>query len=373
MRRTALALTLALAGCGDDGAAGPDADTAADVCAVPDGTEVAFDLAEPACDRLSSYRFFTDGPGQVPNQGVEPYQLNSALFSDYAAKHRFLWLPAGTSMTWHDSESFAVPVGAVILKTFAYPHDLRDPGAGERLLETRLLVHRADGWEPIPYVWNAEQTEAYRQVAGDVIPSQWIDADGTTRENDYVVPNKNECKNCHEESADTVGIIGPKARHLNREHAYAGGSANQLQHLIDAGYLAGAPADPAAWPAAPVWDDPASGTVDERARAWLDINCAHCHNPDGAARTSGLDLRASQTEPQQYGVCKPPVAAGAGSGGRQYNIVPGQPDESILVYRLESTEADVMMPELGRRLVHTESVALVREWITAMDGDCGAP
>jgi uncharacterized repeat protein (TIGR03806 family) len=220
-------------------------------------------------------------------------------------------------------------------------------------------------------VWNDEQTEAYKQVAGDVIPSQWIHSDGATRDNNYVVPNKNECKNCHEEKADTVGVIGPKARHLNRNFDYPGGPENQLQHLIDVGYLEGAPADPADWPAAPVWDDETSGTVAERARAWLDINCAHCHNPDGAARTSGLDLSAGQTEPYQLGVCKTPVATGGGSGGLQYNIVPGEPDQSILVYRLESTAPDVMMPELGRRLVHTESVALIREWIAAMEGSCG--
>ena len=115
-----------------------------------------------------------------------------------------------------------------------------------------------------------------------------------------------------------------------------------------------------------VWDDPDSGTLEARARAWLEINCAHCHNPDGPARNSGLDLLASQRNPTAYGIYKSPVAAGRGSGGREFDIVPGQPDKSILVFRVDSTDAGIMMPELGKRLVHKEGLALVRQWIAAM-------
>jgi hypothetical protein len=112
-----------------------------------------------------------------------------------------------------------------------------------------------------------------------------------------------------------------------------------------------------------VWNDPATGTLEQQARAWLEMNCAHCHNPAGPARTSGLDLRYVQNDMAKFGFWKAPVAAGRGSGGRLYDIVPGKPDDSILMYRLESTEPGVMMPELGRRLVDRAGVALVREWI----------
>lgn len=107
-----------------------------------------------------------------------------------------------------------------------------------------------------------------------------------------------------------------------------------------------------------------------RARAWLEINCASCHNPRGPARTSGLFLEYDQLEPTALGVCKPPVAAGRGSGGRAYGIVPGDPDASILTFRIESTELDIKMPELGRNLVDAEGVALIRAWIAAMPGAC---
>jgi mono/diheme cytochrome c family protein len=115
-----------------------------------------------------------------------------------------------------------------------------------------------------------------------------------------------------------------------------------------------------------IWNDPKTGTLDERARAYLEVNCAHCHNPKGPARTSALDLLASQTDPTLWGLHKPPVAAGRGTGGRKFDIVPGKPDESIMVFRMESTEPGVMMPELPRRMVDDEGVALIREWIAKM-------
>jgi uncharacterized repeat protein (TIGR03806 family) len=359
MRAAALALAAAvgLAACGgdDDDASLSDAgDPNAEQCLPTEQAGVYFDPDDP-CRFLSSYRFFTnsDAAALAPNDRVVPYELNSTLFSDYSVKSRYIYLPDGETMSYDGAEAFDLPVGAAILKTFAYP---------ERVIETRLLYRGDDGWAGLTYVWNDEQTEARLRVAGVT-----FDIAGET----YLVPNINQCKECHEETENVVGPVGPKARHINRDFDYGAGAENQLQHLVDIGFLTGAPADPAnTAPRAPVWDDDTTGTLDERARAYLDINCAHCHNPAGRARTSGLDLRLTNDDLLSYGVCKPPVAAGGGSGGRQYNIVPGDPDDSILVFRMESVEPDIQMPELGRTRVHTEAVAVIREWIAAMPGDC---
>lgn len=364
----ALALGLLIASCGGD-----DGTTAApETCTVPDGEGVAVPLDGDLCTHLSTYRLFTDVVAQAPVDGLVPYDLNTPLFSDYTDKARFLWLPPGAAMTWADVASFDMPVGTLIAKTFAYPLDRRDRSLGRRLLETRVLVHQTAGWKAAAYVYDPAGADAPGGLdatlskAGEFLDVDWIHDDGSTRHNRYAVPNINQCGQCHEEAVDHLGPIGPKARHLNRD--VPGGTTNQLDGWIARGQLTGAPA-PATWPAAPAFDDERA-PLEDRARAWLDINCAHCHNPRGAARTSGLDLSITQTEPSMLGVCKAPVAAGTGSGGRRFAIVPGDPDASFLVYRLESTEPQIRMPELGRNLVHAEGVALIRAWIEAMPGSC---
>ena len=316
-------------------------------------------------EKLSQYALFAGDPAaQVPAEGVIPYDLNSPLFSDYAEKYRFVKLPPGTHATYRDVDVFEFPVGTVIAKTFAYPHDARDPSQGRRLIETRILKREPDGWVGLPYVWDAAQTEATLDVAGNTVDVSWIHTDGRARTNNYIIPNSNQCKGCHK-TGELMTPIGLKARHLNRDFAYREGTENQLTHWSRLGAMAGAPS-PAEAPRLAVWDDPRSDTLDARARAWLEINCAHCHNPEGPARNSGLDLMAAQRNPTAFGVFKPPVAAGIGSGGLAYDIVPGQPGQSILAYRIASTHPGVMMPELGKRLVHEEGVALIRQWIAAM-------
>ncbi len=327
--------------------------------------------------RLSDWGLFVHGPADhVPAAGVEPYDLNTPLFSDHALKLRFVRLPERPDgrvepAGYRSSGPFAFPVGTVISKTFAYPADFRAPGEGLRPLETRLLVHEEDGWVGLPYIWNAELTDAELAIVGGPLEVSWIDAGGGRVEHTYRVPNVNQCKTCHRTDGERVLPIGPRAAQLNRPFVHTGSAAgaaeeNQLDRWRRLGLLEGAP--PAAEaPRAPVWNDPATGSLDERARTWLDINCAHCHNPTGSGRTTGLDLRKDHRNRTRLGIYKHPVAAGLGTGDRQYGVVPGNPDESILVYRLESTHPGIMMPELGRGLVDTEAVALIREWILAMD------
>lgn len=328
----------------------------------PDGAGTA------APEKLSEWDFFAGSiAGQEPIEGVVPYRLNTPLFSDYAEKLRFVRLPAGQTVPYNPDEVLAFPVGTVLIKTFYFPNDFRDPAKGRRLLETRLLVHEASGWKALEYVWNAEQTDALLEVAGEQTEVAYIDNDGKAHRQPYVMPNLNQCKGCHNRS-EKLMPIGPSARQLNGELAYADGNANQLSYWQQHGLLTGLP-DLATVPKAPVWNNPATGSIDARARAWLDINCAHCHRPDGPAATSGLNLRYSETNPTAWGVLKTPVAAGRGSGGRQYDIVPGKPDESILLYRMESTDPGVMMPEVARKVNHREGVALVREWIWEMKSE----
>ncbi|MEQ9409302.1 MAG: parallel beta-helix domain-containing protein [Fuerstiella sp.] len=328
------------------------------------GGNPAVTVYRKAPRRLSEWGLFAEVDGRyVPADDLVSYELNTPLFSDYTAKHRFVRLPAGGHATWDDEEAFGFPVGTVIAKTFAYPDTSRDRTPDERFLETRLEVHEASGWYGYSYIWNDQQTDADLQLGGGAVDVSWTDSDGDVHHNKYQVPNANQCLSCHSRDGKFVPL-GPTARNLNRPAA-DNDTENQLTSWVRHGILQGAPAADER-PVLAAFDDPDSGSVDARARAWLEVNCAHCHNPLGSARTSGLDLRTVQTDAAKYGVFKSPVAAGKGSGGRRYDIVPGKPDESILLYRLETEEAGARMPNLARNLVHAESVALIREWIREM-------
>lgn len=106
-----------------------------------------------------------------------------------------------------------------------------------------------------------------------------------------------------------------------------------------------------------------------RARAYLDANCAHCHRPEAPADSSGLWLGWSDSSERQLGICKRPFSAGTGTGGHDFDIVPGDPEASIMVHRMRSTDPEIKMPEMPSQLAHEEGAALIAEWIAAMPPD----
>ena len=318
--------------------------------------------------KLSEYGFFQGNlADQLPTEGVIPYDLNTPLFSDYAHKLRFIRFPKGAEVDYQTDRVLQFPKGTTIVKTFYFPVDERKPEKGRRLMETRLLIHEEEGWKALPYHWNEEQTEATLEVAGDTKEVVWRDKAGKKRKVNYPMPNLNQCKSCHSWDGEMTPI-GPSVRQLNHEFSYSTDlEKNQLAHWQNLGLLKDLPKELDEIPSVPNWDDALDGNLGERARAYLDINCAHCHNPHGPASTSGFFLDIHQEDPSVYGVFKTPVAAGRGSGDLAYDIHPGQADQSILAYRMESTDPGIMMPEVGRTLVHQEGVALIKAWINEMD------
>ena len=340
---------------------------------------------------LSAYNIFTDSANQIPNDSFLPYDVITPLFSDYADKHRFIYLPEGTSMTYDADAAFDMPVGAVLVKTFSYPFDARYPEQGRRLVETRLMVHTAKGWAGAAYLWNDEQTDATLKIAGAEVPVDWIDEQGYCRSIKYLVPDMNQCKNCHRDTTGEMNPIGIKARHLNRAAPKVDGASrsvpksshaseipvnlsnnedprhhfpNQLDTWSQTGILKNAPPSSEA-PALPAAENSALPIAD-RAMAYFEVNCAHCHNPKGLASHTRLDLRGMQSDPAARGVMKKPTASGNASRGRYFAIVPGNPDASFLVHRMESARPDVRMPPVGRTVPHAEGAELIRAWIATL-------
>jgi uncharacterized repeat protein (TIGR03806 family) len=297
-------------------------------------TPVANDLilSDELPPRLSDFHFFS---GDRPNARVMAYRLTTPLFSDYADKDRYIFVPDGKKADFDGNGKVVFPVGSAIIKTFRY---------GATKIETRVLLHRSSGWIALPYVW----------VGGDaVLKRAGARIDMTVRGQavSYAVPNVNQCKECHV-SEGALMPIGPKAANI---------AAVQIAGLRKAGLIAGL----AKFVPMPRWDD-MSAPVEGRARAYLDVNCGHCHNPKGAASNSGLFLGWTETDRTALGIGKRPVAAGRGSGGYDFAIDPGHPERSILVHRMKSTEPGIAMPEVGRAMRHDEGVALVSAWIKAM-------
>ena len=289
---------------------------------------------------LAEYGFFTDAAGTKPAPGVIPYHLNTPLWSDGAVKTRFLYLPPGMKAKANGAGLLDLPVGAALIKSFAF---------GGKLIETRVLLHRAEGWVALPYVWNAEQTEARLALAGKRIELTTPAGQAIS----YAVPNKNQCKECHG-LADKVTPIGPKAYNLSSDWLAGMAKAGKLDRV------------PQVTRRIPLWEGRAKAPVADAARGYLDVNCAHCHNPQGAASNSGLYLGWLVADPFQLGVRKRPVAAGQGAGTFEFDVVPGDPDHSILMFRLSSLTGGVAMPELSRSSRDPAGEAIVRGWIAGM-------
>ena len=355
---------------------------------VPKVTQYPAD-APPAS--LSEWGLFSaDGRSLTLGDGVFPYDLNTPLFSDYALKLRTVWLPDGQSVNYREDRELDFPVGTIISKTFHYEKANggstdklavvradRDSGldgggrldlAEHVLIETRLLVRYEDGWKALPYVWNAAQDDATLEVAGDLLSVELVSASGT-EPLAYVVPDSNQCGGCHTPDHTTAELrpLGPRAWQLNRPYDWWGESGSQLEHWSRSGLLSGFDAPP---PEGVRWSDPGDATLEQRAKAYLDANCAHCHNAAGVADTSALHLNIEAPVDRMYGICKTPVAVGRGSGDRTYDIYPGRPDESIVVFRMQHSDPAIAMPELGRSVVHSEGVALISEWIRSLNGEC---
>lgn len=300
--------------------------------------------------QLSQFGFFSGTGVATPNPALIGYRLRTPLFSDYAEKQRFIYLPRKARAVVDDTAHIDFPVGTALIKTFGY-----GAGADFRPIETRVLLRRAAGWEALPYVWNADLSDAELKVSGTRLPVTVTTPSGKTMPISYAVPNKNQCKECHANKG-AVTPIGPYFRNMD----FAPGQLARFRARAD-------------WPRkpvannGPVWDDPATGSLDERARAYLMANCAHCHNPAGSASNSGLFLSPEQSDVAvATGIYKRPVAAGRGSGGYDFAIAPGDPDHSIMIHRMASTEPGIAMPEVGRSMVHEEGVALIRQWIASL-------
>ena len=199
-------------------------------------TSNTFDLADfsKAPRFLSEFGFFQDMQNQIPAEGVHPYSLVNPLFSDQTDKLRFVYVPEGQKLRYVKDKVFIFPVGSTLIKTFAYLN-MNGP-LEQQLLETRLLINTNTGWKAISYVWNEEQTDAKRAIAGATIPTSFLNSQGELLAVRYRAPNQNQCKECHQVNK-VMTPIGPKARNMNKDLNYQSGEMNQLLYWAALGWI----------------------------------------------------------------------------------------------------------------------------------------
>jgi uncharacterized repeat protein (TIGR03806 family) len=275
-----------------------------------------------------------------PADGVQLYELNSALFTDYAVKQRLIRLPNGQAMKYDNSDLLPkFPDNTLMVKTFYYLLDETDPTSEKQIIETRISI-KVDGvWSMGTYIWNQAQTEATYDENGSSLAVNYTDSTGTPQNIDYVIPTQANCITCHSKS-EVVTPIGTKLRNWNFTPSYT--NQNQLDYFASIGILEGVNATNTS--VLPDWTD-ASLDILSRGRSYIDINCAHCHQPGGEVTNFGLDFRF-ETAFDDSGIYA---------------------NRGEIEVRVQSNAPTYRMPQIGRSVVHEEAVIMLLEYLDALD------
>ncbi|MAN59500.1 MAG: hypothetical protein CMC08_06660 [Flavobacteriaceae bacterium] len=278
----------------------------------------------------------------APAAGVQLYEINSTLFTDYAKKQRLIRMPEGQAMRYDNNDLLPVfPDNTLIAKTFYYNRNEQIPSEGRKIIETRIFLKINGVWEVGNYIWNEAQTEATYSEAGNNVPVSYIDGAGNTQDVNYQIPSKQDCFTCHNNNGSTFPI-GMKLRSMNFTPSYT--NKNQLQFLADIGLLAGV--NPSEVSVLPDWTDDVNYTLLERGRAYLDVNCAHCHQPGGSV-PSGFTIDFRYETPFD-----------------DTNIYSNRGE---IEARFQSTAPVYRMPQLGRTVVHQEALQMLRDYLEAIE------
>lgn len=286
----------------------------------------------------------------LPAPGVLPYDVNSPLWSDGAAKERFLALPQGKQIHIEANGDWTLPIGSVLVKTFR---------VGGMLVETRFLVRHTDGdWSGYTYAWNDEQTDA--RLLESALVKQ-VDTPAGTQSWHY--PSRTQCMACHTEVAGRS--LGLETAQLNRSITYpqTGRMANQLATLEHIGLFDEQLSQQPELLAALTNPGDTSLATEARARSYLHANCAMCHQPGGPGR-GPEDFRFTTPTASMGAIGVQPTQTDFGIEGAKL-IAPGRPDLSIVSLRMHMQEAG-RMPPLGRTLVDATGVALIDSWIRGL-------
>jgi uncharacterized repeat protein (TIGR03806 family) len=306
--------------------------------------------------RLSDTGVFADIGNLTVASGFIEYNVNHPFWSDGAIKRRWLGVPDPEQVQFTATGQWIFPTGTVIVKHFEIELTEGDP-ASRRRLETRLLLNTDAGWQGFTYRWNQEQSDATLLTSRETETLTIAAAAGGTFELVYEYPSRTDCLQCH---TDVAGfVLGTRTRQLNRDFTYPGMVDNQLRSINHIGLFTTDIGDSSQYAAFPQQDD-TSVTTRERARAYLDVNCAHCHQPGGPSPVN-LDLRFDTPDNDMDAIGISPTAGDLGISAAEL-ITPGEKQRSVLWQRLRSLDGN-HMPPLGNHRVDENAVQIIGQWI----------
>lgn len=334
---------------------------------------------------LSQTGAFKDTAHLVPNSGLLPYDLVISFWSDGASKWRWMAPPSNDKgglekIQFSPTNEWKFPKGTVFVKHFELPVDETHPELRRRL-ETRLLVcDSTGGVYGVTYKWRPDNSDA-ELLHSNLSERITIRTATGTRTQTWYYPSREDCRTCHTRRAG--GVLGPKTRQLNRDYTYPSVSAahpsdpsaksdpsdspttdnelrvwNQLGLLepsLDETQLSAYPALAAA--------DNLHRTLEDRARSYLDANCAHCHRPGGTI--ADFDTRYD-TPLAQQGLIEGPILIDEGLDGARV-VAPRDIWRSVLFLRVNTLEG-MKMPPLAHQELDQQSIALLRQWIESLPG-----
>lgn len=299
----------------------------------------------------------------APAAGVIPYEPQVEFWSDGARKTRYMAIPGLDQVTYTESGGWDFPEATTLIKNFHLDMMEGDSGSA-RLIETRLLVRDDGAWRGFSYRWDETETDATLVTAGESTVFTVMTDDGPTD-----VPwdffKSSDCRICHTPASG--GALGLQTVQMNADYLYpaSGVTDNQLRTLehIDLFAAPGLPGAPATLPSMPDWRDTAEPLTD-RAKAYLQANCAQCHMP-GTGIISEMDLRWETPLEDMRIIQWTPLHGDLGASGARI-VTPGNPNLSVLLSRVQSNDAAVRMPPLGRHTVDREGERLLIEWIQSL-------
>ena len=307
---------------------------------------------DPALPRaLADTGLFADAANLVPARGVVEYEPILPAWSSFATTRRWLALPDGTSLGFSPTGAWDVPVGTALVQQFDLPG-----AAGPVHVETRVLVRQDFGWRGYTYWWTPDQGRALLITDSLRYPYE-VDFGSGPEIVDWYFPQLAQCVQCHTQAGG--GALSLRTRQLNRDSELGGALENQLERFACLGLVDPLPGAPESFERFPTADDPDVG-VDRHARAYLDVNCASCHQPGGSS-VPGLDLRFDTPLDATGTLFVPPTAGDLGIPGA-LRIHPGHRERSLLYARMVSFDEALWMPP-STGLPDLAGAELVGAWI----------